>query len=515
MRTLDKAQAVLTLAALLALLALLLAACGTRPADVSQAAEKAPTTVRLGTVTTGEIRSMLNYTGDFNPKFVVNVLPKVAGRIVKLNVDLGATVAKDQVIAEIEHTQLDVQMAQARANLQAAQAKLATVNAQGRPEQVAQAQAQLDAAKEKVGALETGRPESVGQAQAQLDAAKAKLQQLLNGATPAQVQQAKLAVEQAKDKLFADQTTYDAQVARGQMTKEMRESALDADQTAIDQANAAVKVLIDPPTADQVNQAKAAVDQAQHALDAAQRPGSDQDLAQANAGVRAAEAALVLAGKPYTAQDAQAAAAGVAQAQAAIDLVQTQIDDTKVTAPVEGVVARKLVNEGDTVSTGSPLVAIASSQWEVAVQVAEQAIGQVRLGEPVRMTAAAFPDKPFNGVISSIAPLIDSQTRTFTVKAEPRGDTPDVRGGMSTRIDIPAAVHTNVALLPKGALVLKNGQEVAFTVQEGRAHAAPVKTGIADDRNVEILAGLQPGDSVVVVGQNLLEDRDPVTVEAS
>src|SRR5207245_1979671 len=99
---------------------------------------------------------------------------------------------------------------------------------------------------------------------------------------------------------------------------------------------------------------------------------------QAEAAVRGAEAALALAGAPYTKEDVQAASAVVAQAQAAVDLVQTQINDATVTAPVDGVIARKLLNEGDTTSLSTPIVTISSTTWEVAVQVAEDSIGRIR-----------------------------------------------------------------------------------------------------------------------------------------
>src|SRR5581483_11124570 len=247
----------------------------------------------------------------------------------------------------------------------------------------------------------------------------------------------------------------------------------------------------------------------------AQKPYTAEDVSQAEAAVRGAQAAVALAAKPFTSEDAQTAAAGVAQAQAAVDLVQTQIDDATVTAPADGVIAKKLQNAGDMAAPAPPVVVLASTQWGVAVQVAEDAIAQVKQGTTVRMTAAAFPEQPFSGTITAISPVIDPQTRTFTVKVEPTGSTPDVRGGMSTRIDVPAAVHNGVPLVPKTAVVSKDGKSLVFTVDAGQAHAVPVTLGLSDDKSAEIVAGLQLGETIVIAGQDRLQDQDPVQVQES
>ena len=564
----------------LVLLTCALAACGVKPQDAGPGpSNRAILPVTTAKLASGSIRSVLSYNANLAPRYTVDVVAKSAGRITSLPLDLGSAVKRGDVIAQVEHTQLDAQLEQARANLQAAEAKLTGVQAQGRPEQIAEAQAtldaavakldgmragrpeqvtqakaDLDAAQAKVSALQQGRPEQVAQAQAavtqaqaQLDSATAALQQLQNGPTAAQVRQAQLAVEQARDRLYADQTAFDAQVGSGAITKEQRQSGLDVDQTAIDQATAALNVLTDKPTPEALNRARAAVSQAQGALDAARKqadialhPGSQQDLTQAQAGVTAkqqqlalaqkpyspadlaqaqsavngAQAGVALAARPYTDNDEAQAAAGVAQAQAAVDLVQSQIDDSTIKAPVDGLVSRKLVAEGDQAAVGSPLVTIAATQWEIVVQVSEQAIGQIHEGQQVQMTASAFPDKPFAGSITAIAPVIDAQTRTFTVKITPSGDIPSLRGGMSTRVDVPTVEHANAVLAPRSAIVNKDGQAEMFTVQDGKARALPVTTGLADDTSIEILKGATVGDAVVVTGQERLNDQDPVTIQA-
>jgi RND family efflux transporter MFP subunit len=167
------------------------------------------------------------------------------------------------------------------------------------------------------------------------------------------------------------------------------------------------------------------------------------------------------------------------------------------------------------VNPTTPLVVVASTSWEVSVQIAEEAAGQVRQGDVVRMTASAFPDQPFTGRVTIVAPLVDAQARTLTVKVEPSGSTPPVRGGMSTRIDIPTSVHGDVLLVPKGAVLSTAGQSFLFTVEGGRAHALPIKVGASDYESVEVLAGLDPGVVVITSGQQLAAEGEQVVVLSS
>src|SRR5579875_462833 len=212
---------------------ILVSACAAIPSGGPPAT---PVAVRTATVTPGSITGAIVYSGNVTSRNRVSVLPKIAGQITVLNVDVGSPVKKGDVIAELDHAALDAQVDQARAALAAAQAKLAQIQAGPRPETVAQAEANLRSAKAALAAIEQGgRPENVQAAQGNLDAAiaklnglkqgraemiaqaranlasaEARLQQLKDGPTADQIREAQLAVEQAKDAAYAADVQKDA-----------------------------------------------------------------------------------------------------------------------------------------------------------------------------------------------------------------------------------------------------------------------------------------------------------------
>ncbi len=139
--------------------------------------------VKVAQPAVGPIASSLSFTGDVKASAQVNVVPKATGRVERLAVDVGSTVKKGDVIAEIDSALPKAQVAQAQAALDAAQAKYASMQAGSREEQIAQAAASLESAKLKLSAMYDGsREEQIAQAQAALDAAKAKAEQVKAGA---------------------------------------------------------------------------------------------------------------------------------------------------------------------------------------------------------------------------------------------------------------------------------------------------------------------------------------------
>lgn len=352
---------------------LLLVACSIAPSGQPPAASVA---VRTAPVSTANVSGAVVYSGNATSKSKVSLLPKIAGQITVLNVDVGTKVKKGDVIAELDHATLDAQVSQAEAGVAVAQSKLDTIKTGSRPETVEQAksnldaaqaaltflqnggrvenvqaaQGNLDAAAARVAALQSGRPETVAQAQANLkaaqaklqtlkngprpevvaeakaslDAAQAKLQQLKNGATSQQIAVAQQGLEQAKDAAYAADVSKDGACnpVNPKYVCDAAKAAADAADTGVNTAQAQLNVLTAPPTVDQVNQAQAAVDAAQKAYELAKNPYTAQDLAQAQAAVDAAAAQVQLAQNPGSASDLAAAQGAVESAQAAVNLAK-------------------------------------------------------------------------------------------------------------------------------------------------------------------------------------------------
>src|SRR5205814_1494160 len=142
---------------------------------------------------------------------------------------------------------------------------------------------------------------------------------------------------------------------------------------------------------------------------------------------------------PYTAEDRQAAEAGVDQAQAQLQLANLGLSDTRVTAPVDGVVAERLVSPGALVSPATPIVTLVPPALELMVNVDEAQLGQISEGQAVTLSVAAYPNQTFSGAVATIAPTLDQRSRTASVKILPRDLDGKLRAGMLAKLNIVTA----------------------------------------------------------------------------
>src|SRR5262245_49426656 len=195
---------------------LLLAACSGQPQAAQKPAAATPVaapaaSVSADTAKRGDIQQSLAYSGDIRAREQISVLPKGSGRIERLLVDVGSRVKAGDTIAVLEQDNAEVAVYQARATLAGAQAKLATLQAGPRAEDVAAAQAAVNQQVARLQNLRTGgRIEDVRSAEAAFAAAQAKLQALQNGADDGVRQAQQSAVDADKAAVAAAEATYAA-----------------------------------------------------------------------------------------------------------------------------------------------------------------------------------------------------------------------------------------------------------------------------------------------------------------
>jgi len=183
--------------------------------------------------------------------------------------------------------------------------------------------------------------------------------------------------------------------------------------------------------------------------------------------------------------------------------------DYMIRAPWGGVVSKVLVVEGDYVSPRAPLVEIFDPDSLVvrfAVPESESQNVHIGNGHGISVTLDAYPGKTFPGRIIRIYPKLDPSTRTRLIEASLAKDI-SLTPGLFARIKMKVETHENAVLVPAEAvLVNAKGDRVAFVVQEGKAAARKVATGIEAGRLIEIISGVKPGDQIVVAGNEKLKD---------
>ena len=204
--------------------------------------------------------------------------------------------------------------------------------------------------------------------------------------------------------------------------------------------------------------------------------------------------------------------AAYAAARAQLDLLRTRLDYATIEAPINGIVTEKHIEAGDIVSTQTRLFTLADLDTLVTrVQVSELDVVDLREGATVDLSLDAYPDRLFQARIRRIFPTADPATRLVPVEvALDEQANAFARPGFLARVRLALGTRTGVKLVPASAIVGDAGSPAVFVVRDGRAFRRTVETGLTSEGRVEIVAGLEPGERVVVAGNNALRDGAPV-----
>ena len=209
-------------------------------------------------------------------------------------------------------------------------------------------------------------------------------------------------------------------------------------------------------------------------------------------------------------QDVALAEAQVESDRIALSTVRQRLADTKVHAPIDGVVTRRDVQSGQIISSGisnvgggtTVLVLSDFSRMFVVASVDESDIGQVSEGQSAEITADAFPGALFSGTVVRIAPtgVNVSNVVTFEVKIEVMGDNKSLlKPEMTANVDIIVAHMDNALLVPAEAVEgRRHGRMVVVVRDDGTTEERPVEVGITDGFQTEITSGLAEGETVRV-----------------
>ncbi|MFN3842571.1 MAG: efflux RND transporter periplasmic adaptor subunit [Rehaibacterium terrae] len=198
--------------------------------------------------------------------------------------------------------------------------------------------------------------------------------------------------------------------------------------------------------------------------------------------------------------------------RAAVDIMRLELSYTNVVAPISGVVAQRMVKEGNLVQTNAPLFRIVdTSRLEAVLNVPERELATMKPGLPVKMHVDAVPGMVFEGKVDRVAPVVDSGSGTFRVVATFPG-AELLRPGMFGRVEVVYDQREDVLVVPRDALVEDDGVTAVFAVRDGKAVRTPVQLGYVNGSFAEVRAGIDEGDEVVTVGKVTLRDGASVEV---
>lgn len=220
------------------------------------------------------------------------------------------------------------------------------------------------------------------------------------------------------------------------------------------------------------------------------------------------------------------ARAQLKQAEAELAYAQAQFENTIIRAPISGTILDRYVDLGEMVTTGftsnrgakQALVAIADlKDLQVELDISEADIAKVKLRQPAVIIPDAYSDRRYKGTVEYISSVADRQKATIKVKVKVLDPDEYLRPDMGTKVtffEIGTAVTGDVGsvVVPKPAIVRQENNTIIFVVRDSKAAIQSVTLGKEEAGYVEIVSGLQGGESVVTSGQTSLKDGDPVTV---
>jgi membrane fusion protein (multidrug efflux system) len=199
---------------------------------------------------------------------------------------------------------------------------------------------------------------------------------------------------------------------------------------------------------------------------------------------------------------------------ATVDRAITGLDfePAKVRSPIAGVVGRTFLDKGDAVAPQVPVaLVVRMNSVEVVVNVVERDIPKVKRGQTAEVRIDAQPDTVFEGSLGTVSPVVDPISRTAVGRIKVSNRLGLLRPGMFARVDLVVREVEEALTIPADA-VLGRAEYYVFVVEGGLATRRPVELGIREGARAEITKGLSEGDTLIVVGQRVLEDGEELIV---
>src|SRR5882724_3336023 len=231
----------------------------------------------------------------------------------------------------------------------------------------------------------------------------------------------------------------------------------------------------------------------------------DQQKAQRDQLKEQYEAALSLARQNYAA--VMTARANVANAESQLNLAVRNQSYANVYSPIDGYVADRPADLGEYVSTTTKIATVVKiNPLRVRIDIPEQAIPTVSVGQSVSVTTSAWPDRNFSGRIARISPNVTPTSRTLTVEAEIENGGGALKPGQFATVRILQSRAQPSVLVPARAVRTESGVSRVFVIKDGRAQERLVQLGQTEGDLVEIKNGVAANENVATSNIEQLGD---------
>lgn len=205
------------------------------------------------------------------------------------------------------------------------------------------------------------------------------------------------------------------------------------------------------------------------------------------------------------------ARANVRSAESQLGLAKRNLSYVLVYSPIDGYVSERTADLGEYVSPTTKVATVVRiNPLRIRIDIPEQAIPEVQLGQSVSVATSAWPDKNFSGRIARISPNVTPASRTLTVEAEIENGSGALKPGQFATVRILDPRPVAAVLVPARAVRTESGVSRLFVIKDGHAQQRLVQLGQTEGDLIEIKTGIAAGEQVATINVELLADGVPV-----
>lgn len=418
----------------------------------------------------GDLEVTTEFIGKVQPDESVNIFPKMAGTVLTTYFKVGDTVRKGDLLYEIDPSdvQTQVQTAQAAYNLQVAQAE--STKGSGIASQKLQSSSSFSQAKNgyktALDNLDTYNEDTsldkleddMDDLQDEVDEMEDYVARLQAAVKQAATVGSSKELQSLKEQLASAQTdyaklksTYETVKAQWRATKDGDDPTLKNLRTALRNAATAMETAEESARITE----ELAIPETENIVDAT-----------------------------------------LASAKAGLDAAMKQMEYTKVTSPIDGVIELKSVEDHGQTAPTSPAYVVSNKEiMVVKFGVPASALEHMTVGDQVTIENGG---RTYTGSVVEVGSRLDEQSGLFPCKARIDADPGELYSGISVKVTAPTAKAKEAVLLPVDCIYHDGGETFVYVLTaEGTARKTPVETGITNDETIEVLSGISTEDLVI------------------
>lgn len=207
----------------------------------------------------------------------------------------------------------------------------------------------------------------------------------------------------------------------------------------------------------------------------------------------------------------ESAKARVSRLKSEVQEARERLDDSTIKAPFSGSIGAREVDEGNFVRAGTTISTLyRMNPLVVQFSIPERFLGDLNVGQTVRVHVTSYPDRIFEGKVGFISPSVNSQTRDFAVKAQVSNPENLLKPGSFARVEVVVETLRDRPVIPAEALIPTREGPMVFVVKDGVAKRRSVQVGLRKPGLVEVEGGLETGETVVQTGHMSVSDGSAI-----